>query len=118
MKKSISKDEDNNDKNNINENNKEKINKRKIRGSKRRNDSKSINIEDSIHKLKKVKFNNNIDVIDVECWKAYNFEQTADENFDAFFFEDNDDKNKKDNNNQDDKKKKNREEISCTCKII
>ena len=55
----------------------------------------------------------------MECWKAYNFEQTADENFDAFFYEENDDKNKKGNNtNTDDKKKKNKEEISCTCIII
>ena len=35
--------------------------------------------------IKKVKFNEYIDFINVECWKMYNIEQTAEENFEAFF---------------------------------
>ena len=31
---------------------------------------------------KRVKFKKNITVIDVECWKEYNLEQVAEENFD------------------------------------
>ena len=116
MKNSISKDEDNG--NNKNGNNNEKIKKRKTKVSKIRNDSKNSEMKESNQKTRKVKFNSNVEIIDVECWKAYNYEQTADENFDAFFYEENDYKNKKDINNSDEKRKKNKDEISCTCNII
>ena len=61
------------------------------------------NLNSSNNKTKKVKFNNKVEVIDVECWKIYNAEQTADENFDAFFtdFE----KEDKEKINKEEKKK-------------
>ena len=63
---------------------------------------------------KKVKFNNDITIIDVESWKSYNKEQTSLENSDD---EDDNIKNKK-------KKKKcnkngnRKDNISCACIII
>ena len=79
-------------------------------------------LNSSNNKTKKVKFNNKVEVIDVECWKIYNAEQTADENFEAFFndFEKEDNKEKiikeeKKNNNKRNPKKNT---ITCTCEII
>ena len=42
---------------------------------------------------KKVKINDDITIIDIECWKEYNLEQTADENNEEF--------NVETNNNED-----------------
>ncbi len=72
---------------------------------------------------RKVKFNNNIIFIDVECWKKYNYEQTADENFDAIFNSfDKEEKdnvnNNKNNKNSNKKQKDKRDNVSCTCNII
>ena len=72
---------------------------------------------------KKVKFDNNVVFIDVECWKQFNYEQTADENFDAYFMdyknEDKETPNKDKKNNTDNKKnKEKRNNVSCTCNII
>jgi ankyrin repeat protein len=39
---------------------------------------------DAIINSKKVKINDKVDIIDVESWKKYNLEQTADENFEEF----------------------------------
>jgi len=82
------------------------------------------NLNSSNNKTKKVKFNNKVEVIDVECWKIYNAEQTADENFDAFFtdFEKEDkekiNKEEKKNNNNNNKRNTKKDTISCTCAII
>ena len=82
------------------------------------------NLNSSNNKTKKVKFNNKVEVIDVECWKIYNAEQTADENFDAFFtdFEKEDkekiNKEEKKNNNNNNKRNTKKDTISCTCTII
>ena len=71
-------------------------------------------VDDSSSNSRKVKFNDDVHVINVECWKKYNLEQTADENFEALFNEEKDDK---DTNNKN-KKNKDKQNISCTCNII
>ena len=96
-----------------------------------RNSIKSKIIRDSIKKdekdnnnnTKKVKFNENVDFINVECWKMYNIEQTADENFEAFFIDnEKDDKenlNKEEEKNNNKKKNKGKDDtISCIFIII
>ena len=73
---------------------------------------------------KKVKINDDITIIDIECWKEYNLEQTADENNEEFNVEtnNNEDTNikKKEKKNKSKGKKNNNKEnnISCTCLII
>ena len=81
------------------------------------------NLNSSNNKTKKVKFNSKVEVIDVECWKIYNAEQTADENFDAFFTdlekEDKEKINKEEKkNNNNNKRNTKKDTISCTCAII
>ena len=61
---------------------------------------------------KKVKFNKDISIIDVENWKDYNKEQTSQENSDE---DDDVNKKKKKKNNKNSNKKDN---ISCACIII
>ena len=73
------------------------------------------------NKKKRVKINEDITIIDVECWKEYNLEQTADENSEDFTEDTTNveevkeikikkkDKNRRINNKND---------ISCTCLII
>ena len=94
-----------------------KINKSKtLRSSvkdKTKKENKKSSKEDNISS-RKVKFNSNVDIINVECWKSYNLEQTADENLEAFFLDYDD----KDNNKDDKKNKKGKNNISCTCIII
>ena len=73
-------------------------------------------------KKKKVKFIDKITFIDVECWKKYNMEQTADENY----YDGNDDeedesevKNKTNDKNNNNKKGKNKKDnVVCTCNVI
>ena len=79
--------------------------------------------KDNNNNTKKVKFNENVDFINVECWKMYNIEQTADENFEAFFIDnEKDDKenlNKEEEKNNNKKKNKGKDDtISCICIII
>ena len=78
--------------------------------------------KESIENKRKVKFNNDIQIIDVESWKKYNLEQTADENFSAFLYEEecDDDKNKtkKDKKSNIQKIKEREGNVSCTCNII
>ena len=64
---------------------------------------------------KKVKFNEDIKIIDVECWKGYNLENTVEENFDDL---NNENSDKKDEENNIRKKNDKKEKISCTCLII
>ena len=73
------------------------------------------------NKKKRVKINEDVTIIDVECWKEYNLEQTADENSEDFTEDTTNveevkeikikkkDKNRTINNKND---------ISCTCLII
>ena len=75
---------------------------------------------------KKVKFNDDIIIVDIDCWKEYNLGQSADENPEDFTRDINNG-----NNNEDTKEKKmeikkkkkvkknNKDDnISCTCMII
>ena len=64
---------------------------------------------------KKVKFNEDIKIIDVECWKEYNLENTVEENFDDL---NNENSGKKGEENNIRKKNDKKEKISCTCLII
>ena len=73
-------------------------------------------------KKKKVKFSGEIIFIDVECWKKYNMEQTADENY----YDGNEDeedesevKNETNDKSNDNKKRKNKKDnVVCTCIVI
>ena len=74
---------------------------------------------------KKVKFNDDIIIIDIECWKDYILEQTTDENNEVFNVETNNNedtnikKKEKKNKNKGKKNNNNKENnISCTCLII
>ena len=64
---------------------------------------------------KKVKFSDDIIIIDIECWKEYNLENTVEENFDDL---NNENSDKKDEENNIRKKNDKKEKISCTCLII
>ena len=75
-------------------------------------------VSSSINNYKKVKFNNNIEYIEIECWKIYNLEHTADENYESLFIDfEKEDKQKTNSEDKKDKKRK-KDEISCTCQII
>ena len=73
--------------------------------------SERNNVRDA--KKKRVKFTEQIIFIDVECWKKYNAEQTADENFEGFNEEE---ENKKNDNNNNKRNKK--DNVFCTCNIV
>ena len=104
------------------ESNNQKIKKSKTtRNSNKPKKMKGIkkNISNSsTNNCKKVKFNNNVDYIEVECWKIYNLEHTADENYESLFIDF--EKEDKEKANLEDKKnkKKKKDEISCVCQII
>ena len=69
-------------------------------------------------KKKRVKFTDKIIFIDVECWKKYNAEQTADENFEGFNEEEeNKEKENKKNDNNNNKRNK-KDNVFCTCNIV
>ena len=74
----------------------------------------SIKNSDETNSKRKVKFGHKVEIIDVECWKAYNLEQTAEENIEAFFYDDNDIKA----NIKSDKKKDRKGNVSCSCNIL
>ena len=70
-------------------------------------------------KSKKVKFSDKVVFIDVECWKKYNEELTADENFTFQNDGENDDNNKNNSQNNDsNKRNKKKDNIVCTCNVI
>ena len=91
------------------------IKSKTLRGSKQ-------NLNSSNNKARKVKFNSKVEVINVECWKIFNAEQTADENYEAFFTdfekEDKENINKEEKNNYNKKRNAKKDTISCTCVII
>ena len=62
---------------------------------------------------KKVKFNNDIGIINVECWKKYNTEPKSDEKDKGL-----DDENITGNKKIQKKNKDKKEHISCACFII
>ena len=72
-------------------------------------------------KKKRFRFIDKITFIDVECWKKYNMEQTADENF----YDNNEDeeedvevKNETNDKTNNKKKKNKKDNVVCTCNII
>ena len=71
-------------------------------------------------KQKKVKFSQDVEYIDVECWKKYNYENTVNENFDDIQDDedDNDEKKKNEKKNKDNEKNKKKDNIVCTCNVI
>ena len=87
--------------------------------SERNNNISTINNK-NIKKTKKVKFSEQVIYIDVECWKKYNVELTADENFDDINDDEINDNQKKDDNrnNNNNKITKRKENIICTCNVI
>ena len=73
------------------------------------------------NKKKRVKINEDVTIIDVECWKEYNLEQTADENSEDFTEDTtNDEEVKEIKIKKKDKNRRinNKNDISCTCLII
>ena len=73
------------------------------------------------NKKKRVKINEDVTIIDVECWKEYNLEQTADENSEDFTEDTtNVDEVKEIKIKKKDKNRRinNKNDISCTCLII
>ena len=77
----------------------------------------NINDNNKENKKKKVKFTEKIIFIDVECWKKYNAEQTADENYDEINEEEiNELKNKNNDNNNNKRNKK--DNVFCTCNVV
>ena len=81
---------------------------------------------DAISNGKKVKINKKIEIIDVESWKKYNLEQTADENFEEFLKMEYENEKGKENENKNNtninnkvKRLKGRDgNVSCTCILI
>ena len=74
-------------------------------------------------KSKKVIIIDKPTIIEVECWKKYNSEQTSEDNIEdyieGFLNNKDDDQTKNNNNKEDNKRKKNKSDtITCTCIII
>ena len=78
------------------------------------NQSKQKN---QISNIKKVKFNKDINIIDVESWKKYNVELTAGETPENLAEEENN-KDKKNKDEKEDNKKNKKEHITCVCLIF
>ena len=104
---------------------KSKTHKNSIKSKKKEKKHIRKNSMGQITNSKKVKINKKIEIIDVECWKQYNIEQTAEENLEEFLILEYEKKKKeeeeKKNNNNENKIKRLRgkeENISCTCIII
>ena len=83
-----------------------------------------ISLLSKCSKIKKIKSSKNgkhvtfareIDVINVECWKKYNYEQTADEDYEGYIEEL--EKNKK-TNSKGGRFRNKTEKATCTCAII
>ena len=76
-------------------------------------------------KKKKVKFSDEVVFIDVECWKQYNVEQTANEPGDIHWVdpeeikeEEKNIKSDKNNTNNNGSKPREKEKIFCSCGVV
>ena len=67
---------------------------------------------------KKVNFIDKAIIIEVECWKAYNLEQTSDDNIENYIKELEKDKEKNNDTSNNRKNQSKKEEVTCTCNII
>ena len=98
-----------------------KINSNNSKNKKFDNDKTSLeseNIKNSKN-CKRVTFSDKVDIINVVSWKKYNYEQTAEENFEGYVEEIENNKNNDDNNNNTKKRNKDKSEnTTCTCCII
>ena len=95
--------------------------------SSERNNNDNNNNNEKINKTqnkKKVKFTSEVIIINVECWKEYNMEQCADENFDNINEEENNIENNEENNNNSNnnnnvrKKRTKSNNVVCSCNLI
>ena len=105
--------------NNYNENLQNKNNNMKFKNEKYR---ASINSYINTNKnSKKVKFSDKVEIIDVECWKKYNLEQTADENIEDYLEElerNEEQETKKSKNSKNKRTKSKTDNVFCTCILI
>ena len=107
-------------KNNINENIQKNYNDNNSK-LKNKNSKTLISAYNSKKNSKKVKIIDNIEIIDVECWKKYNLEQTADDNIEDYLeeIERNEDLNNKKPKNSNNKRTKSKtENVTCSCVLI
>ena len=107
-------------KNSINENLQKNYNDNNSK-LKNKNVKTLISTYNSKKNSKKVKIIDNIEIIDVECWKKYNLEQTVDDNIEDYLeeIERNEEvNNKKPKNNNNKRTKSKTENVTCTCILI
>ena len=105
--------------NNYNENLQNKSNSMKFKNE---NYIESINGYINTNKnSKKVKFSDKVEIIDVESWKKYNLEQTADENIENYLEElerNEEQETKKSKNSKNKRTKSKTDNVFCTCILI
>ena len=101
--------------------------KKSLNGNENENLQKNINDTNSNStpnnpknkKTKRVKFVDKAIIIDVDCWKEYNYEQTAGENFEEYMEELQKNENKNDKNTPNNQRNQSKKEnVTCTCNII
>ena len=105
--------------NNYNKNLQNKNNSMKFKNE---NNIASINGYINTNKnSKKVKISDKVEIIDVECWKKYNLEQTADENIENYLEElerNEEQETKKSKNSKNKRTKSKTDNVFCTCILI
>ena len=105
--------------NNYNENLQNKNNNMKFKNE---NYRASINSYINSNKnSKKVRISDKVEIIDVECWKKYNLEQTADENIENYLEElerKDEQETKKSKNSKNKRTKSKTDNVFCTCILI
>ena len=114
------KEQEKNWKNNINENLQKNYNDSNTK-LKSKNSKTLMSTYNSKKISKKVKIIDNVEIIDVECWKKYNLEQTVDDNIEDYLeeIERNEElNNKKPKNNNNKRTKSKTENVTCTCILI
>jgi len=114
------KQQNKNRKNNKNENLQKNYNDNNFK-LKNKNAKTLMSAYNSKKNSKKVKIIDNIEIINVECWKKYNMEQTVDDNIEDYLeeIERNEELNNKKPKNINNKRSKSKtENVTCTCVLI
>ena len=114
------KQQNKNRKNNKNENLQKNYNDNKFK-LKNKNTKTLMSAFNSKKNSKKVKIIDNIEIINVECWKKYNMEQNVDDNIEDYLeeIERNEELNNKKPKNINNKRSKSKtENVTCTCVLI
>ena len=114
------KQQNKNRKNNKNENLQKNYNDNNFK-LKNKNAKTLMSAFNSKKNSKKVKIIDNIEIINVECWKKYNMEQTVDDNIEDYLeeIERNEELNNKKPKNINNKRSKSKtENVTCTCVLI